>query len=230
MIQALQTGSVAQIAGALQKVFEELCSEEEGRQLAAARELLQQHRAAGVLLSGSGSALFGLFEEEDTARTALHALQNHPSLEGAFLCRPWRRELTVLRGRYDIRFHPLDQEAAVCSRLSKWLFFDVGSTLVDEQLCYVLRLQEIASLANLPYELIWETAMQFYRQNQKGDARAAERFGVKMPAWHTEMERLYPDARPCLNKLHQRYSLGINRQSAAGDPRTAAPPRHSAIL
>ena len=32
----------------------------------------------------------------------------------------------------------------------KWLFFDVGSTLVDEQLCYVLRLQEIASLANLP--------------------------------------------------------------------------------
>ena len=36
----------------------------------------------------------------------------------------------------------------------KWLFFDVGSTLVDEQLCYVLRLQEIASLANLPYELI----------------------------------------------------------------------------
>lgn len=49
----------------------------------------------------------------------------------------------------------------------KWLFFDVASTLVDEQLCYVLRLQEIASLANLPYELIWETAMQFYRQNQR---------------------------------------------------------------
>ena len=88
MIQALQTGSVAQIAGALQNVFEELCSEEEGRQLAAARELLLQHQAAGVLLSGSGSALFGLFEEEDAARAALHALQNHPSLEGAFLCRP----------------------------------------------------------------------------------------------------------------------------------------------
>ena len=88
MIQALQTGSVAQIAGALQNVFEELCSEEEGRQLTAARELLLQHQAAGVLLSGSGSALFGLFEEEDTARTALHALQNHPALEGAFLCRP----------------------------------------------------------------------------------------------------------------------------------------------
>ena len=88
MIQALQTGSVAQIAGALQNVFEELCSAEEGRQLAAARELLCQNGAAGVLLSGSGSALFGLFEEEDTARAALHALQNHLALEGAFLCRP----------------------------------------------------------------------------------------------------------------------------------------------
>ena len=54
----------------------------------------------------------------------------------------------------------------------KWLFFDVGSILVDEQLCYALRLQEIASLANLPYELIWETAMQFYRQNKKGEPRS----------------------------------------------------------
>ena len=43
----------------------------------------------------------------------------------------------------------------------KWLFFDVGSTLVDEQLCYVLRLQEIASLANLPYELIWKLPCSF---------------------------------------------------------------------
>lgn len=88
MVQALQTGRVLPIAGALQNVFEELCSEEEGRQLAAARDLLCQSGAAGVLLSGSGSALFGLFEEEDTARAALHTLQNHPFLEGAFLCRP----------------------------------------------------------------------------------------------------------------------------------------------
>ena len=54
MIQALQTGSVAQIAGALQNVFEELCSEEESRQLAAARELTRD-LVSGVLLSGSGS-------------------------------------------------------------------------------------------------------------------------------------------------------------------------------
>lgn len=89
MIQALQIGSVAQIAGALQNVFEELCSEEEGRQLArgAGAAAAASGRQA-VLLSGSGSALFGLFEEEDAARAALHALQNHPSLEGAFLCRP----------------------------------------------------------------------------------------------------------------------------------------------
>ena len=43
---------------------------------------------SGLHFSMLGSALFGLFEEEDTARTALHSLQNHPSLEGAFLCHP----------------------------------------------------------------------------------------------------------------------------------------------
>ncbi len=124
MIQALQTGSVAQIAGALQNVFEELCSGE--RQLAAARELLRRRRAAGVLLSGSGSALFGLFEEEDTARTALHALQTTRRWKALFCAVRWRRGLTVLRGRYDIRFHPLMRRRVVCSRLSNGCF----STLV----------------------------------------------------------------------------------------------------
>ena len=33
-------------------------------------------------------AELGALSESQIARTALHALQNHPSLEGAFLCRP----------------------------------------------------------------------------------------------------------------------------------------------
>ena len=51
----------------------------------------------------------------------------------------------------------------------KWLFFDVGSTLVDEHLAYEHRMREMADLANTTYSSVYETAMTFYKQNKKGD-------------------------------------------------------------
>ena len=60
MIAALSSGNLLSIAGALENVFEVLCSEEESAALSKARSLLLENGAAGALLSGSGSALFGL--------------------------------------------------------------------------------------------------------------------------------------------------------------------------
>ncbi len=50
----------------------------------------------------------------------------------------------------------------------KWLFFDVGSTLVDEHLAYEHRMREMADLTNTTYSSVYETAMTFYKQNKKG--------------------------------------------------------------
>ena len=88
MCQALDTGSVLPIADCLQNVFEQLCSSDEQKLLHQARQLLIQNGALGALLSGSGSALFGLFDNEAAACAARSALQDHPLLEGVFLCRP----------------------------------------------------------------------------------------------------------------------------------------------
>ena len=88
MCQALDTGSVLPIADCLQNVFEQLCSADEQKLLHQARQLLIQNGALGALLSGSGSALFGLFDNEAAACAARSALQDHPLLEGVFLCRP----------------------------------------------------------------------------------------------------------------------------------------------
>ncbi len=88
MCQALDTGSVLPIADCLQNVFEQLCSADEQKLLHQARQLLIQNGALGALLSGSGSALFGLFDNEAVACAARSALQDHPLLEGVFLCRP----------------------------------------------------------------------------------------------------------------------------------------------
>ena len=90
-----------------------------------------------------------------------------------------------------------------------WLFFDVGSTLIDEQIAYKHRLQDIAESANTTYQKVYDTAMEFYKQNKKGDLETAKQLGVSLPKWHTEDEILYPDAAQCLKTLSRKYKIGI---------------------
>ena len=102
---------------------------------------------------------------------------------------------------------------------AEWLFFDIGSTLVDERIAYTHRLQEIASLANISYKEAYETAVRFYRENQKGDSETAKRFHVALPKWHAEDELLYEDTAACLELLSKRYEIGIiaNQSPGSGD-------------
>lgn len=91
----------------------------------------------------------------------------------------------------------------------KWLFFDVGSTLIDEGPAYEYRLRDIARLAGVPYETVREKALTFYHENKKGDLETAKFFGISLPPWHTEAELLYPDAEQTLSALHPHYKIGI---------------------
>lgn len=91
----------------------------------------------------------------------------------------------------------------------EWLFFDIGSTLVDEWSAYRHRFRDMANAAGVSEEFVFDTALQFYRQNQKGDKETAKLLGVKMPPWHTEDEFLYSDAISCLAALRQTYKIGI---------------------
>ena len=90
-----------------------------------------------------------------------------------------------------------------------WLFFDVGSTLIDEQIAYKHRLQDIAKATNTTYQKVYDTVIQFYKQNKKGDLETAKQLGVPLPKWHTEDEILYPDAAQCLKTLSRKYKIGI---------------------
>lgn len=98
----------------------------------------------------------------------------------------------------------------------KWLFFDVGSTLVDEHLAYEHRMREMADLANTTYSSVYETAMTFYKQNKKGDLETAKLLGVELPKWHKEDEILYSDAAKCLEILSGRYKIGIIANQSLG--------------
>lgn len=97
-----------------------------------------------------------------------------------------------------------------------WLFFDVGSTLVDESLAYEKRMRCVAKAANVTYEYVYETALEFYRHNKKGDLETIRLLNVDKPQWPKEAEILYSDATECLKKLHGKYKIGVIANQSLG--------------
>ena len=91
----------------------------------------------------------------------------------------------------------------------KWLFFDVGSTLVDESTVYERRFRQIAKSADVPVEVVVQRAMEHFKNNIKGDLAVAEFLGVGIPEWEAQYEVLYEDAVDCLKELSQRFKIGV---------------------
>ncbi len=99
----------------------------------------------------------------------------------------------------------------------KWIFFDIGSTISDESACYRIRFEEITKNTELTPEKFEAKVIEFSRQNRKGDWAAAEYFGLPMPSWHKEAEKLYPDAEYVLRILHSKgYKIGIIANQSPG--------------
>ena len=91
----------------------------------------------------------------------------------------------------------------------KWLFFDVGSTLVDESKAYEHRIRDMIDGTDITYEQFYETMMGYYYRNLKGDLETAKRFGLTVTPWHSEDEESYPDAESCLRELRKQYRIGV---------------------
>ncbi len=99
----------------------------------------------------------------------------------------------------------------------RWLFFDVGSTLVDESAAYDHRIREMIVGTSVTYEQFQRQRERFARQNLRGDLEAAAFFGLTKTPWHHEDERPYPEAAEVLATLQARgYRLGVIANQAAG--------------
>lgn len=99
----------------------------------------------------------------------------------------------------------------------KWLFFDVGSTLVDETDCYNHRIQDAIAGTSITFEEFNEKRMFFSKKNLKGDIEALRFFGLTKTPWHLEDEKLYDDTESVLRFLCERgYNIGVIANQAAG--------------
>ncbi len=98
-----------------------------------------------------------------------------------------------------------------------WLFFDVGSTLIDEAECYNHRIRDAIEGTDITFEQFNEKRIFFAKQNLNGDIEAINFFGLTKTSWHTEDEKPYPDAENVLSALSERgYKIGIIANQNSG--------------
>lgn len=80
------------------------------------------------------------------------------------------------------------------------LFFDIGSTLIDESECYRLRYREAVAGTTISPKEFEKKVIEFSKQNLKGDHEAVKYYGIELPPWHKEAEKPYADTEYVLNR------------------------------
>ncbi len=91
----------------------------------------------------------------------------------------------------------------------KWIFFDIGSTLVDESAVYENRIEEITQSNNIAKNEFVAKVIQRAQTDPRPIMSVAKDYGVKVPAWRHDLEALYPDSKEVLQRLSQKYKIGI---------------------
>ena len=92
----------------------------------------------------------------------------------------------------------------------KWIFFDVGSTLVDETEAYDHRVREMIAGTSINFKEFDNVRIALARQGLDGNSAAIKYLGLTKTPWHSEEEVPYSDAHSTLAALVDKgYKLGI---------------------
>ena len=91
-----------------------------------------------------------------------------------------------------------------------WIFFDIGSTLVDEEEAYNHRIRDMIQGTSITFEQFSEKRIQYAKAGFNGDQKAIEYFALNKTPWHSEDEVPFDDCEETLRALRGRgYQLGI---------------------
>lgn len=91
----------------------------------------------------------------------------------------------------------------------KWIFFDIGSTLVDESVAFRKRVEKTVANTNVSYDDFYNKMVEISKYNQNGYHKALEFYGLTMAPWNSDDEFVYPEAEECLRNLSKKYKIGI---------------------
>ena len=98
----------------------------------------------------------------------------------------------------------------------EWIFFDMGSTLIDETLAMAHRIREVIEGTEITFEPLTQKKSFYAKQNKPADLETIKFYGLTKTPWHKEDERLFPDTIECLQELHEYYKIGIIANQSLG--------------
>lgn len=92
----------------------------------------------------------------------------------------------------------------------RWVFFDIGSTLMDEEKAYSHRIRDMIQGTPVTFEQFSEKRIQYAKEGYNADQKAAVFFGLTKTPWHSEDEVPFDDCAQTLKTLCDKgYQLGI---------------------
>ena len=99
----------------------------------------------------------------------------------------------------------------------KWIFFNVGSTLVDETEAYDHRVREMIAGTDVTFSAFDSKRIELAKQGFDGKSEAVNHFGLEKTPWRWEDETPFEDAAETLEALVERgYHLGIIANQVPG--------------
>ncbi len=91
----------------------------------------------------------------------------------------------------------------------QWIFFDIGSTLIDESKAYRNRIEKTVAGTNVSFDVFYNKMVSISKYDQNCYHKALEVYGLAMAPWNSDDEFVYEDAEECLKSLSENYSIGI---------------------
>ena len=99
----------------------------------------------------------------------------------------------------------------------EWIFFDLGSTLIDETEVYQQRFRETVRGSDVSVSRFRDTAVRFWADGLDGYPEAAAFFHLPKAPWRSEYEYLFADCASVLGTLKARgYRLGVIANQVPG--------------
>lgn len=98
----------------------------------------------------------------------------------------------------------------------KWLFFDIGSTLIDETDCYKSRIDFAVNSKNLNRKEFMAKVYKSAKTSATAIKTACSYYNIELPQWDKSLEKLYPDTKMILEALSKKYRLGVIANQSLG--------------
>lgn len=99
----------------------------------------------------------------------------------------------------------------------EWIFFDIGTTLVDESIAYNHRIKDVIQGTDITFDEFVKARIESAKQNCSDGMEVLNYFGLAKTPWHKEDEIPYKESVDILKYLNEcGYKIGIIANQSAG--------------